>query len=218
MAEPLDSVPNGSDVLLDANVLIYGLTAKSTQCKTLLERCSREEVTGITLYEVLHEATHRFMIGSDQERKHVCAKHAASSSKHRVTSCFYGKHVSRWGIPQSPALGGVAKVRKRSSMTKDERHHLRTQRFYDLIAAGQSRIQAIRAAGFPKRNIASYHSLAYRLLKARSADVPAPPALPIERRPRCRKCGADSCDCPPAFWSKVVVLAPPAIPRPARER
>jgi len=29
----------------------------------LLERCSTEEVFGITLYEVVHEATHHFMTG-----------------------------------------------------------------------------------------------------------------------------------------------------------
>jgi len=62
MAEPLDSVPNGSDILLDTNVLVYGLTDKSTQCKALLERCSREQVAGITVFDVLEEATHKFMI------------------------------------------------------------------------------------------------------------------------------------------------------------
>jgi predicted nucleic acid-binding protein len=61
MAEPLDAVPNGSDVLIDANVLIYGLTATSAQCKAFLERCSREEVTGITLFEAVNNATHHFM-------------------------------------------------------------------------------------------------------------------------------------------------------------
>ncbi len=64
----LDSVPNGSDVLIDANIFIYGLTAKSTQCRTLLERCSREEVIGSTLFEVVDEATHRFMIGEAQHK------------------------------------------------------------------------------------------------------------------------------------------------------
>jgi predicted nucleic acid-binding protein len=63
MAELLDSVPNGSDVLIDANVFVYGITAKSAQCKALLERCSKEEVAGITLFEVVHEATHKFMTG-----------------------------------------------------------------------------------------------------------------------------------------------------------
>jgi len=68
MAQLLDSVPTGSDVLIDTNVFIYGLTARSPQCKTLLERCSREEITGITLYEVVHEATHRFMIGEATQK------------------------------------------------------------------------------------------------------------------------------------------------------
>ncbi|MBZ5510667.1 MAG: type II toxin-antitoxin system VapC family toxin [Acidobacteriia bacterium] len=63
MAELLDSLPNGSDVLVDANLFVYGLTAKSEQCKRLLGRCSREEVTGITLFEVVNNATHQFMKG-----------------------------------------------------------------------------------------------------------------------------------------------------------
>ena len=61
MAEPLDAVPNGSDVLIDANLLVYGLSAKSAQCKRLLERCSNEEITGITLFEAVNNATHEFM-------------------------------------------------------------------------------------------------------------------------------------------------------------
>jgi len=76
MAELLDAVPNGSDVLIDANVFVYGLTAKSAQCWTLLERCSREEVTGITLFEVLHEATHQFMKG-EALQKGLCARQVA---------------------------------------------------------------------------------------------------------------------------------------------
>jgi predicted nucleic acid-binding protein len=81
MTELLDSVPNGSDVLVDANVLIYGLTAKSTQCKTLLERCSREEITGITLFEVVHEATHQFMIG-EATQKGLFTGQAEKGAKH----------------------------------------------------------------------------------------------------------------------------------------
>jgi predicted nucleic acid-binding protein len=72
MAEHLDSVPNGSDVLIDANVFVYGLTAKSAQCKSLLERCSREEITGVSLFEVLNNATHQFMKG-EAIQKGLCA-------------------------------------------------------------------------------------------------------------------------------------------------
>jgi predicted nucleic acid-binding protein len=57
----LDALPDGSNVLIDANVFVYGLSNQSSQCKTFLARCSREQVYGITLFEVVHEATHDFM-------------------------------------------------------------------------------------------------------------------------------------------------------------
>lgn len=75
MAQPLDTVPNGSSVLIDANILIYGLTNISAQCKAFLERCSREEVTGITLFEVVNNATHHFMKAEAIEKR-LTAKQA----------------------------------------------------------------------------------------------------------------------------------------------
>ncbi len=68
MANALAAIPAGSDLLIDANVFVYGLTAKSAQCKALLDRCSKEEVTGITLFEVLHEATHKFMLAEATQK------------------------------------------------------------------------------------------------------------------------------------------------------
>jgi len=73
MASPLDAVPNGSDVLIDANLLVYGLSAKSAQCKRLLERCSVEEITGITLFEAVNNATHQFM-KAEALAKGLCAQ------------------------------------------------------------------------------------------------------------------------------------------------
>ena len=61
----IDSLPNLPDrsfVLIDSNVFIYALTAQSAQCRQLFERCLREEVTGIALFETVNEVTHRFMI------------------------------------------------------------------------------------------------------------------------------------------------------------
>ena len=63
MADSFDAIPNGSNLLIDTNVFVYALTAQSAQCKALLERCSNEEVFGITLFEVIHETTHVFMKG-----------------------------------------------------------------------------------------------------------------------------------------------------------
>lgn len=75
MAELLDAVPKGCDVLIDANVLIYGITAASPQCKAFLERCSREEISGITLYESVNDATHQFM-KAEVIGKRLCSSQA----------------------------------------------------------------------------------------------------------------------------------------------
>lgn len=68
MASSLSSIPPGTNILIDANIFVYGLTAKSAQCKTFLERCSTEEIFGITIFEVVHEATHVFMIGEGKDK------------------------------------------------------------------------------------------------------------------------------------------------------
>lgn len=59
---PLPDIPDASYVFIDANIFIYGINGASVQCEQLLQRCSREEVTGICLYEIVNEATHRFMV------------------------------------------------------------------------------------------------------------------------------------------------------------
>jgi predicted nucleic acid-binding protein len=61
-------IPSGSDVFIDANVLIYGLAGQSAECKDLLERCSREEVIGVCLFETANEATHRFMLAEAKSK------------------------------------------------------------------------------------------------------------------------------------------------------
>lgn len=60
--ESLPNLPDRSFVFIDANIFIYALTAQSAQCPQLFERCLREEVTGIALFETVNEVTHRFMI------------------------------------------------------------------------------------------------------------------------------------------------------------
>jgi len=57
----LDTVPDGSNILIDTNIFVYALSNQSAQCKNFLARCSREQVSGITLYEIVHETTHAFM-------------------------------------------------------------------------------------------------------------------------------------------------------------
>ena len=59
---PLASVPAGSDVLIDANILIYGLLRSSPQCVTFLQRCNAEDLYGYTTVEVVNEVCHRLMV------------------------------------------------------------------------------------------------------------------------------------------------------------
>lgn len=66
--EPLPSVRNSTDIFIDANIFIYGLSGQSAQCQQLLERCSKEEVTGITLFEIVNEATHQFMLAEAKSK------------------------------------------------------------------------------------------------------------------------------------------------------
>lgn len=58
----LPNLPAGTDVFLDANVFIYAFGGRSNECHHLLQRCSTEEVLGITTLDVVHEVTHRLML------------------------------------------------------------------------------------------------------------------------------------------------------------
>ena len=60
--DTLPNLPQGIDVLLDANIFIYAFGKQSQQCNDLLARCAREEVFGITTLEVINEVTHRMML------------------------------------------------------------------------------------------------------------------------------------------------------------
>lgn len=82
MGAPSDTVPNGSDLLIDTNVFVYGLSGSSPQCKECLRRCSIEQVTGITLYEVIHEATHKFMLAEGRSKNLFVRQGASYLSAH----------------------------------------------------------------------------------------------------------------------------------------
>lgn len=76
-ALPLAQVPDGSDVFIDANIFVYGLTSQSTQAREFLARCSREQVYGVTLFEIVNEATHQFMVAEALEKGHITRRFAS---------------------------------------------------------------------------------------------------------------------------------------------
>jgi predicted nucleic acid-binding protein len=66
--ETLVDLPAHSFVFVDSNVLIYGLSGVSRECEDLLDRCQREELTGVTLYETINEVTHRLMVAEAKSK------------------------------------------------------------------------------------------------------------------------------------------------------
>jgi len=81
----LNDLPSGIDVFIDANVFVYGLNGKSAQCKAFLERCSREDVVGISMFEIVSEATHKFML-AEALSKGVITKDLASHLRKNFAS------------------------------------------------------------------------------------------------------------------------------------
>lgn len=78
--ERLPNLPSGADVFLDANVFIYALGRQSNECHDFLNRCSTEDVFGVTTLEVINEVTHRLML-TEAVAKGVITKGNASALK-----------------------------------------------------------------------------------------------------------------------------------------
>src|SRR5271165_3765200 len=58
------SIPNGSQVFIDANTLIYHATADArygAACKQLMERIARREIDRLTSAHALGDVAHRVM-------------------------------------------------------------------------------------------------------------------------------------------------------------
>jgi predicted nucleic acid-binding protein len=62
----LDDIPDGSRVLVDANIIIYMLGRKSPQCSSLLARCDSGTVQGWITSNIAAEVCHRRMMQEAQ--------------------------------------------------------------------------------------------------------------------------------------------------------
>ena len=56
------AVPDGADVFIDSNIFVYAMSGQSAQCLALLQKISKEEITGVTSYHVVGELTHKLML------------------------------------------------------------------------------------------------------------------------------------------------------------
>ena len=64
----LDAIPSGAQILIDANILVFARHGASGQCRRLLERCLRREVSGLITLITVAEYCHRRMMQEAQSR------------------------------------------------------------------------------------------------------------------------------------------------------
>jgi predicted nucleic acid-binding protein len=79
---PLRKLPGGSDIFLNANIFVYGLSGVSNECRDLLHRCSEEETTGISSYHTVSEVTHRLMCIEAQSKQLAGARPRETLNEH----------------------------------------------------------------------------------------------------------------------------------------
>ncbi len=79
----LDELRNGARVLIDANMLIYGIRLSSLQCRSLLARCESGALEGIITTGILAEFSHRRMIQEAQSRGLVGSNPARALGENR---------------------------------------------------------------------------------------------------------------------------------------
>ncbi len=58
---PLSSLPARSDVYIDANIFVYAMLGKSSECRALFARCETD-VFAYSDIRVLHDASHQVML------------------------------------------------------------------------------------------------------------------------------------------------------------
>jgi predicted nucleic acid-binding protein len=77
-ARRLTDLPAGREVLIDANVLIYGLTKRSPECDALLRRCAVQDVLGFTTVEIVNDVCHRLMLAEAMGKGFIPKQNAAA--------------------------------------------------------------------------------------------------------------------------------------------
>lgn len=100
---PLPLVPPGVEILVDANVLVYALSATSAECDAFLSRCTSGAIQAFVTLDVLAEACHKLMI-SDAHSRGLIQRANASSLQGKTA--VIRQLSSYWSLIQS--LAGIA--------------------------------------------------------------------------------------------------------------
>jgi len=145
----LNEIKKSEAVLLDANVLVYGVLHKSEQCTKLLRRCAERDIIGIVGLQQLAEVMHRLMMVEARDNGWTTGGNPAKSLSERPDRIRLMNRYS--DIVKGLLASGF---RFESLMAEDFSAALRVQREYGLLTndalfiaiADRLRIQAIASA------------------------------------------------------------------------
>ena len=145
----LNEIKKSEAVLLDANVLVYGVLHKSEQCTKLLRRCAERDIIGIVGLQQLAEVMHRLMMVEARDNGWTTGGNPAKSLSERPDRIRLMNRYS--DIVKGLLASGF---RFESLMAEDFSAALRLQREYGLLTndavfiaiADRLRIQAIASA------------------------------------------------------------------------
>lgn len=145
----LNEIKKSEVVLLDANVILYGVLLKSDQCVSLLRRCAERDVMGVVGLQQLAEVTHRLMMVEARENEWTSGANAVKTLSERPERV---QALSRY----SDAIRGLmaAGFRFESLLKEDFGSALSLQRQYGLLTndalliaiAERLRIQSVASA------------------------------------------------------------------------
>ena len=145
----LNEIKKSDIVLLDANVLVYGVLHKSVQCSKLLRRCAERDVIGVVGLQQLAEVMHRLMMVEARDNGWTTVGNPAKSLSERPDRVRLMNRYS--DIVRGLLASGF---RFESLMAEDFPDALRLQREYGLLTndalfiaiADRLRIQAVASA------------------------------------------------------------------------
>jgi predicted nucleic acid-binding protein len=133
----LDDIPDGSRVLVDANIIIYMLGRKSPQCRSLLARCDSGAVQGWITTTIAAEVCHRRMMQEAQSRG--LAGRAIGQNKKLI------QQLSKYSSETRDLLGGGLEVE--TVKIEDYYLALELQRQHGLLTIDSLNLAVARRLG-----------------------------------------------------------------------
>jgi predicted nucleic acid-binding protein len=123
----LADLPVGSEVIVDANILIYSRRLASTQCSTFLERCANREFFGALSTVTVAEFCHRQMMYDAQNH----TKLGSNPAKRLAAQPELVKQLSAYGVEVEQLL--VSGLQVLPVESKDFLTALSFQKNYGLL-------------------------------------------------------------------------------------